>query len=701
LDGVATGAGFTLDNYAPARLLDQDSDWDLNYSNTLFDQAGNFTTFKLDPTTDYQNLTSVEIQGRYTAGLTREADDSGLLCGGAIPPTVPQFVTVTNATSGMVNDPASYVGGVAPSLGQSPDLVVDGDFELDITDFYRFRRVTINSDATLTVTGAGVNLGTVGGEGTLKLVDNPNFPAGDFDDYFPDSNCNGGGGLEYEVTAGNQTVLSGPITTIRRVILSGDGIKETPNGVNIEICEDLILRDNGTFSLSDNARFDINGDIIKDATSIFDGDYNNAEILLSGTSQQSIDGDFTGTQAIHSLELDNSAGLTIINGANNDVEIEDELAITNGRIRTNADNSLIMKNGSSITAFSSSNYVVGPLIRQLSASTGTFFFPVGVNSRYGLMAVVAPSVTGTKDFTVNYFNTTPENDPLIGADVGNFSPGATAAGVETVSGNEYWSIDVPSPASSNVRLFWDDQSDVQSTISNLRMVQWDDGNSYWNLLGTIVAPTGSVNTGSLTSGSLNYSTQLVTLASVDASTTPLPVTLVEFKGSAESDHILLEWTTSTEIDNDYFEIQHSRDGENFEIIGLVEGNGNTNELIDYDYHHFSPYFGVNYYRFRQVDFDGKFEYSPIIRVDYDQKTNVSLMLYPNPVIENTVNVKLQGYVDNVNGVYLIHDISGRIVLQGKLESRDFKVDVSGLNSGQYFFKAHLGDKYYNFKLLKE
>ncbi|MEQ9304862.1 MAG: hypothetical protein RJQ14_13220, partial [Marinoscillum sp.] len=123
LEAVDNTQGLGLSNYAPARLLDNTSFWDKNYSASLFDEASNVSRFQASAVADYANLTSSDLSGTYTAGITRNDSDVAL-CGGAIPDVVPEYITQVTG-SGDVDDALSFAtlpGGTAPSLGESPDL---------------------------------------------------------------------------------------------------------------------------------------------------------------------------------------------------------------------------------------------------------------------------------------------------------------------------------------------------------------------------------------------------------------------------------------------------------------------------------------------------------------------------------------------------------------------------------------------------
>nr|MCU0340855.1 hypothetical protein [Spirosomataceae bacterium] len=112
---------------------------------------------------------------------------------------------------------------------------------------------------------------------------------------------------------------------------------------------------------------------------------------------------------------------------------------------------------------------------------------------------------------------------------------------------------------------------------------------------------------------------------------PFPVVLASFTGRSENKASILEWQTSTEIGNSHFEVQRSFNLNTFENIGRVEGYGTTTTDKTYVFTDAQPRIGANYYRLKQVDFDGKFSYSRIISVIV--RTNGEVALFPNPTAE--------------------------------------------------------------------
>jgi hypothetical protein len=692
LEAVDNAEGLGLVNYAPARLLNADNTWDKNYTAQLFDEVNNIITFKSDVGlgNDYIGLNSATIEGRYTAGITRDNDDA-LLCGSAIPNVVPLFETLTGIASGNVDIGGSYDGGVAPSVGQSPDLVVRGNYTLVLNDnFRRFRKVTIEENATLEVNGTfGHNLGTIEGNGTLKLVDDASFPAGDYEDFFPDANCSDGGGLEYENNdlGTDVTILAEGFTNLKRLILSGNGKKVMSNATSVNICENLELA-GGDFEMANNSELRVKGNIIKNGGSNFNAEFTNATIVMDGTTNQTISGQFTGLEAFNILEVNKSSGrLSIIDGGNNDVEVSGELKFTNGLINTNTDNSLVIQNSATLSGFKTSSHVNGPLIRNLNASTASDFdpFPVGQSGRYGLIEV--SYIQNTDDWTATFFSESPEENPAIGTlanDLGGSNP--------VVSANQYWELTSAGSNMANVKISWDPSSNiadgsasVAQSLSELRVVRFKDGvSTQWEDQGQS-SVSGNASNGELTSNTrFDFSTNFVTFGAGDANNNSLPVELTFFTAENNGNRVDLKWQTASEKNNDFFEIQRSFDGTEFEVLGIVEGAGDSNETIDYDFKDYAPLAGDSYYRLRQVDYDGAFEYSEVIRINRVEAAD--LVAIPNPTQAQNIYLRLSGFHSEQKVQLAIFDLQGRRYYQAVHQPSDFNKPLpinQELNSGIY------------------
>jgi hypothetical protein len=109
--------------------------------------------------------------------------------------------------------------------------------------------------------------------------------------------------------------------------------------------------------------------------------------------------------------------------------------------------------------------------------------------------------------------------------------------------------------------------------------------------------------------------------------TPLPITLVSFSAKIAGSSVKLFWATASEYINDRFEVLRSLDGREFEKIGEVKGSGTTSILTRYEYKDERPFKGVSYYRLKQIDTDGTFEYLPVVAVNTESTAEIK-GIYP-------------------------------------------------------------------------
>jgi hypothetical protein len=186
------------------------------------------------------------------------------------------------------------------------------------------------------------------------------------------------------------------------------------------------------------------------------------------------------------------------------------------------------------------------------------------------------------------------------------------------------------------------------------------------------------------------------------SNAPLPVELIHFDAQASANHTAdLHWATASEINNSHFEIERSYDGKTFETLGNVTGNGTTSQLIDYNYTDETIAKSQNtaYYRLKQVDYDGAFEYSDVRVVRFDGNAEVfEIAAYPNP-FNNEVTIRV-----NANEPYAIQvtDINGVVVLSvDHTENRTHRLDVSEYTAGVYIIEVTSTQGTKHLKVIKQ
>jgi hypothetical protein len=141
--------------------------------------------------------------------------------------------------------------------------------------------------------------------------------------------------------------------------------------------------------------------------------------------------------------------------------------------------------------------------------------------------------------------------------------------------------------------------------------------------------------------------------------TPLPIELIDFTGECNSSKVKLNWSTISEINNDYYTIERSIDGINWKIISTIEGAGNSNANMHYSYIDIDPLFKSSYYRLQQTDFDGRSKYSPIINVKKCKEDFTELSIYPNPA-NKFLNISIPFPADKIVSIS-IYNLLGKIV----------------------------------------
>jgi len=176
---------------------------------------------------------------------------------------------------------------------------------------------------------------------------------------------------------------------------------------------------------------------------------------------------------------------------------------------------------------------------------------------------------------------------------------------------------------------------------------------------------------------------------------PVPVELTSFNGSFFDGVVKLNWTTSTESNNYGFEIQKRYENSTFERIGFVEGNGSTSNRIQYSFLDGNLLTGRVFYRLKQIDFNGSFEYSNEIMVEIPELNDFQLFQnYPNPFNPATT---IKYSVSKQSKIKIaLYDVIGnelKILFDGIQQAGIHQIDLnaSNLSSGVYFISMRALD----------
>ena len=182
--------------------------------------------------------------------------------------------------------------------------------------------------------------------------------------------------------------------------------------------------------------------------------------------------------------------------------------------------------------------------------------------------------------------------------------------------------------------------------------------------------------------------------------TPLPIVLNYFEARPLNDGILLSWETLTEENFDYFEIQHSENGLDFEVIGTVEGHGFSSNPHQYAFADHTPATGWNFYRLRAIDFDGTYEVFEVIKIE-NRPDFSAVRLYPNPGSGEFINISVPEKLLSGQPVNLtVVDVNGAVLLRQEVTSSQVSTPFqSKLAPGLYIVSLQTMDYTTSLRLL--
>ncbi|UII23958.1 T9SS type A sorting domain-containing protein [Fulvivirga ligni] len=743
---VAEG-GYSEADYIAAQIL-----YDNNPSNNIskfttaeVDEVNNIITYDL--TGSGAGITNSGISGDYFAGIDQ-----------AIPNNIATYISQTSGDVDQPIYDQLVPGGGAPRGAIL--IVDTGDevtFELDDINLYR---TEIREGATLTVDGTtGHRLGIISGTGNLKIVSNTSsasLPAGDYGDFF---SCSGGG-LEYAGTgsysilggitnlrnlsltgSGQRNFPNNNITICEDFLLDGPEVY-FQNDRRLDVENDLIINSgvlenpSGYGRITVYGNFQINGGefkgaykgytyLIGDATissgtlrggnsqilytfkkfEIQEGGTfiaDNSSITFQSSSSNNynseIIGDFTGVNSFNKIRINKIGSQNRVNVRDN-IEITESVLFSEGNMYLDEDKTVLFAEDASATpaAGLDNSYIDGKVSKTLATAGESFIFPIG-NGGVRRPATVSNVSTGGLSWEAQYFLASPMADSRVD----NLTP--TNSNIKTLSNIEYWVISDGSLASTgenaNVGLSWGMASDVSTSASEreeLEVMVWNDGTSSWDNYGGGTFSGGHTQSyGTFSSTSkVSFSEHVFTLGSGDEAN-PLPVTLRSFTGENKGLENHLYWTTVSEINNSHFELERSSDGETFQFVAEIDGSGTTNDVVNYSYVDHNPVFGVNYYRLKQIDFDGTTTtIKTIVRLTVDQDVRgINLVTYPNPTSQNNINIRVATGLE-APVMIKMYDLYGRPCYVKEFEynelSQDIKLDVNGsLKQGIYIISAEQG-----------
>ena len=167
------------------------------------------------------------------------------------------------------------------------------------------------------------------------------------------------------------------------------------------------------------------------------------------------------------------------------------------------------------------------------------------------------------------------------------------------------------------------------------------------------------------------------------SMTLLPVELINFSVKKIQNKNRLTWQTATETNNSHFDLQRSTNSKTWSNIGYIQGKGTTNQIQSYYFEDTKPHSGYNYYRLKQVDFDGAFNYSPIVLLN---NKNTKIEVFPNPTSQY-FELKITDYDESDQYTILLTNTQGSILEQINPRSINTRITLNNMPASLYLISV--------------
>ncbi|MFH0895911.1 MAG: T9SS type A sorting domain-containing protein [Bacteroidota bacterium] len=364
----------------------------------------------------------------------------------------------------------------------------------------------------------------------------------------------------------------------------------------------------------------------------------------------------------------------------NIISINNVLTLTKGIVITGANRVTVSNSAlASVTGHGLNSYINGNLRRNVLA-TGTYDFPVGTATNYELAQIIFNSSSGLGYIDASFTN--PHSTPL---NISALSLMIGSSLLEELLDYGYWTL-TPDAGTYNydVLLTSRGHTNPGATANVHAVIKRPNSASSWVSQGTHNNADQAMGAGWVT-GVRRQLTVFSDFAIAKSLIGPLPVELLSFNATRDGQDVFLKWVTASEINNDFFTVERSSDGESFEIIGIISGSGNSNNVLEYSMHDINPLSGINYYRLKQTDFDGKFSYSNVVSVSTEKNQGEAQF------IANSVTSELELYLNLLTEDKIsinIYDLSGKKMFTESIYSesglRSFHLKLPAMSKGLYF-----------------
>ena len=541
-------------------------------------------------------------------------------------------------------------------------LNIDGNFKIEKSGGSSEISINVRSTASINVTNT-IAINYIGGSGGLNLnvmdTAQVNITKGDLSM----ANPSGTNGINVTLTYKAQM-------STNNIYYNSKGAKV----INVALYNSAVINLTGNIERLD-----------KGATNGTLSCQNTSAVNFKGTSPQALKASSGGdTIYMQNFNVSNSSSTSPQVTLQSNLYVSGTLSLSKGIMQTSSSARLVLGANATITGGSADCYIHGPIEKQ--SATTAMTFPVGKSGRYAPVSISAPS--SGSSFVVEYY-------PTPYSDTKN-----TDGTVGGVSKTEYWDIKRTSgTGTTNITLAWNDAkwSGITKTAS-LKVAHYNTTTKKWESVGQ-KSVSATSTAGTITSTTVSSFSPFT--FGTEGTLNPLPVSLASYNVAKEGNTVKMSWTTATEINNDYFTVERSSNGQEFTALERVKGHGNSNALLSYEYTDIHPLPGTSYYRLKQTDFNGKFEIFNTKPVNLGIANIESLS--PNPfsdhfvvnyTLDEDADISIQLY--NMQGVMVADDRQ-----RGTKGANTYRYEGgNALKPGNYILHLTAGGQQVTAKLVK-
>lgn len=378
------------------------------------------------------------------------------------------------------------------------------------------------------------------------------------------------------------------------------------------------------------------------------------------------------------------------------------IIITNGAslLIDNADNTAIIYNG---TGYIKSEGINNKLIWSIGNGNGnTFLVPFGNAANTFPLQFNAATGTGTGGNFIfsTYPTATWKNSDFLPPGVTNVNRNGVDNSAKII--DRFWQINAQGyttkPTLSNLIFTYSDlEYPIPNTVVEATLLpqRWNSTLNSWS----DYFPSSTINTvtNKITIPTVpgNQLYQWWTLVDIS---TPVPVTLVDFKATVKNKTVVTSWQTAAEINSSRFEIWRSKDATQFEFVGQLAAAGNSNVLLNYSFMDANPYNGVSYYRLKMIDLDGQFTWSASTKITISK--TVSIALYPNPA-SAYINLSVSNEIAGSKPTAFIYDGKGSLVKSFSITTTWQQINIALLPAGVYNIQFIINNKSQSISFIKK